>query len=85
MRRGIFGLLVDRKLTLSVMTEEKMETERRTDVKRMYFPISGIVKDVAGTISMRRSWKTLKDSRIEMQREIWEGSMLKVIRCVCYV
>ena len=68
--RGIFGLLVDRKLTLSVMTDEKMEIERRTDVKRMYFPISGIVKDVAGTISIRRSWKILKDRRIEMQREI---------------
>ena len=78
--RGIRGLLVDRKLTLSVMTDEKMEIERRADVKRMYFPISGTVRDVAGTISMRRSWKILNERRIEMHREICKHSKTNAFR-----
>ena len=80
MARGIRGLLVDRKLTLSVMTDENMEIDKRAEVKRMYFPIRGTVRDVAGTISMRRSWKMLNERRIDMHREICKQSKTNTLQ-----
>ena len=49
----------------------KTDSDTMTIVNNMYLPISGIVIEVAGTISISSSWKILNDSKIEMQRDIF--------------
>jgi len=40
-------------------------------VKRRYFPISGVTRDVPGTCSINRIWKRLSERRMEMLMEIF--------------
>ena len=64
----------ERKWMLRTMTVTMMDKVTRIMVKSRYLPISGTTSDVGGMISASSRKKTVRDSRIEIHREIFSPS-----------
>lgn len=64
------------KWTLTMITVTQTLSDTRIIVNSRYLPSSGIASDVGGMISARPRKNTVRDTRIEMQSDIYRREVL---------